>query len=91
MSQRTTGAFEGLDFEFEVEIENACACAQSGVRVDAPGFMTQRPVDPAALRRDGEGFLVAGGDPIPSGAAVRFTYWWDHATIFTAAGSLPAC
>ncbi|CAA6666954.1 unnamed protein product [Spirodela intermedia] len=90
-SLRTTGARQGLDLEFEVEIKNVCTCAQRGVRIDAPGFASQKLVEPKIFRRDGTAFLVNGGNPIPGGGAVKFTYWWDHAAHFSLAGSLPAC
>ncbi|MQL72695.1 hypothetical protein Taro_005056 [Colocasia esculenta] len=92
VDQHTTGQRQGFDFEFAVEVKNACGCAQRNVRVFAPGFVSQKPVKPALFRRDGTGaFVVNGGNPIPPGSTVKFTYWWDHATHFIPAGSQPLC
>ncbi|CAL4993178.1 unnamed protein product [Urochloa decumbens] len=69
----------GGDMVFEVVLKNLCPCAVRNVQLDARGFSTTVDVDPAAFRADeGGAYLVNGGEPIPSMAAVSFRYAWDH-------------
>ncbi|MQL95147.1 hypothetical protein Taro_027814 [Colocasia esculenta] len=91
VNQHLSGAREALDSEFVVEIKNACACSQGDVRIYAPGFVSQKLVDPRVFRPDGGTFLVNGGNPIPAGSTVKFSYWWDRASRFYPASSLPRC
>jgi hypothetical protein len=71
------------DTIFSVEVKNRCPCAVRNVRLDGGGFATTVDVDQAAFRADGGGggsgvYLVNGGEPIASMAAVSFQYAWDH-------------
>ncbi|CAL4993175.1 unnamed protein product [Urochloa decumbens] len=75
-----TGAtVAGGDMVFEVEVKNLCPCSVTNVRLDGEGFATTVEVDPAVFRaEDGGVYLVNGGEPIASMAAVSFRYAWDH-------------
>ena len=50
-----------------MEIKNSCSCAQREVKVNAPGFASQSPIDPMIFRRDRDVFVVNGGNPIGGG------------------------
>ncbi|OEL29183.1 hypothetical protein BAE44_0009798 [Dichanthelium oligosanthes] len=75
-----TGAtVSGSDTVFEVTVKNLCACSVRNVRLDGGGFATTVEVDPSVFRADNGGvYLVNGGQPIASMAAVSFRYAWDH-------------
>ncbi|KAL6890167.1 hypothetical protein ACP4OV_008930 [Aristida adscensionis] len=73
------GGAGGRDPVFEVTVRNRCACAVRGVVLRSEGFASSAAVDPRLFRREGAGYLVAGGRRVESGAAVTFRYAWDRA------------
>lgn len=76
---RNTGLKVGSDPIFEVEVKNMCRCKVARLILGSEGFASSMPVDPNLFRREGNKYLINGGEAIPSSTSIKFRYSWDRA------------